>query len=80
VLYADMVGYSRLIGLDDAGTLARLKALRGPDRPGNRRARRSRYAAIRLTCWSCRHWRRADLGFRGILHLSRMSADRRFWP
>jgi len=25
VVYADMVGYSRLIGLDDAGTLARLK-------------------------------------------------------
>ena len=29
MLYADMVGYSRLIGLDDAGTLARLRALRG---------------------------------------------------
>jgi class 3 adenylate cyclase len=28
VLYADMVGYSRLIGSDDAGTLQRLKALR----------------------------------------------------
>jgi adenylate cyclase len=28
VVYADMVGYSRLIGLDDAGTLERLKALR----------------------------------------------------
>jgi len=28
VLYADMVGYSRLIGLDDVGTLARLQALR----------------------------------------------------
>ncbi len=28
VVYADMVGYSRLIGFDDAGTLARLKALR----------------------------------------------------
>jgi adenylate cyclase len=28
VLYADMVGYSRLIGLDDAGTLQRLRALR----------------------------------------------------
>src|SRR6478672_9303009 len=28
VVYADMVGYSRLIGLDDAGTLARLRALR----------------------------------------------------
>jgi TolB-like protein/class 3 adenylate cyclase len=28
VVYADMVGYSRLIGLDDAGTLARLKVLR----------------------------------------------------
>ena len=28
VLYADMVGYSRLIGLDDAGSLARLKRLR----------------------------------------------------
>ena len=29
VVYADMVGYSRLIGLDDAGTLERLRALRG---------------------------------------------------
>jgi adenylate cyclase len=28
VVYADMVGYSRLIGLDDAGTLERLRALR----------------------------------------------------
>jgi hypothetical protein len=28
VLYADMVGYSRLIGLDDQGTLGRLRALR----------------------------------------------------
>ena len=28
VVYADMVGYSRLIGLDDAGTLGRLRALR----------------------------------------------------
>jgi adenylate cyclase len=28
VLYADMVGYSRLIGLDDLGTLHRLRALR----------------------------------------------------
>jgi adenylate cyclase len=28
VLYADMVSYSRLIGLDDAGTLQRLRALR----------------------------------------------------
>ena len=28
VLYADMVGYSRLIGLDDAGTLQRLRGLR----------------------------------------------------
>jgi adenylate cyclase len=28
VMYADMVGYSRLIGLDDAGTLQRLRALR----------------------------------------------------
>jgi adenylate cyclase len=28
VLYADMVGYSRLIELDDAGTLQRLRALR----------------------------------------------------
>jgi class 3 adenylate cyclase len=25
VIYADMVGYSRLIGLDDAGTLERLR-------------------------------------------------------
>jgi adenylate cyclase len=29
VMYADMVGYSRLIGLDDAGTLNRLRLLRG---------------------------------------------------
>jgi adenylate cyclase len=28
VLYADMVGYSRLIGLDDVGTLGRLRRLR----------------------------------------------------
>ena len=28
VVYADMVGYSRLIGLDDAGTLERLRTLR----------------------------------------------------
>jgi class 3 adenylate cyclase len=28
VLYADMVGYSRLIGSDDAGTLERLRTLR----------------------------------------------------
>jgi adenylate cyclase len=28
IVYADMVGYSRLIGLDDAGTIQRLKALR----------------------------------------------------
>jgi TolB-like protein/class 3 adenylate cyclase len=28
VAYADMVGYSRLIGMDDAGTLARLRELR----------------------------------------------------
>ena len=29
VVHADMVGYSRLIGLDDAGTLQRLRKLRG---------------------------------------------------
>ena len=28
MVYADMVGYSRLIGLDDAGTLRRLQAVR----------------------------------------------------
>jgi class 3 adenylate cyclase len=28
IVYADMVGYSRLIGLDDAGTLQRLRSLR----------------------------------------------------
>jgi adenylate cyclase len=28
VMYADMIGYSRLIGLDDAATLERLRALR----------------------------------------------------
>ena len=39
VLYADMVGYSRLIGLDDAGTLERLRALRQTDRSSDRRAR-----------------------------------------
>ena len=30
IVYADMVGYSRLIGLDDAGTLRRLRTLRAP--------------------------------------------------
>src|SRR5262245_7058526 len=29
VVYADVVGYSRLIGLDDLGTLERLRELRG---------------------------------------------------
>lgn len=29
VVCADMVGYSRLIGLDDAGTFVRLRCLRG---------------------------------------------------
>jgi len=28
VLAADVVGYSRLMGIDEAGTLARLKAMR----------------------------------------------------
>src|ERR1700744_2297959 len=28
VMYADMVGYSRLVGLDDLGTAARLRRLR----------------------------------------------------
>ena len=28
IVYADMAGYSRLIGLDDAGTLSRLSTLR----------------------------------------------------
>lgn len=28
IVYADMVSYSRLIGLDDAGTFQRLRALR----------------------------------------------------
>jgi hypothetical protein len=28
VVHADVVGYSRLIGLDDTGTLERLRALR----------------------------------------------------
>ena len=28
IVYADMVGYSRLIGLDDIGTFERLRALR----------------------------------------------------
>jgi adenylate cyclase len=28
ILSADVVGYSRLMGIDEAGTLARLKALR----------------------------------------------------
>ena len=35
VVYADMVGYSRLIGLDDAGTLERLGLAPQPDRPGD---------------------------------------------
>ena len=36
VVYADMVGYSRLIGLDDVGTLQRLRSLRAKsDRSGN---------------------------------------------
>ena len=39
VLYADMVGYSRLIGLDDIGTLERLRgAPQKPHRPGDRGA------------------------------------------
>ena len=39
VVYADMVGYSRLIGLDDAGTLERLRTLRrDADRPSDRGA------------------------------------------
>jgi adenylate cyclase len=29
ILAADVVGYSRLMGADEAGTLARLRALRG---------------------------------------------------
>jgi adenylate cyclase len=29
VVYADMVGYSRLIGMDDTGTIQRLRSLRG---------------------------------------------------
>ena len=42
ILSADVVGYSRLMGIDEAGTLARLKAMRrdlsrsadrGPFRP-----------------------------------------------
>jgi adenylate cyclase len=28
IVYADMVGYSRLISIDDAGTIARLRTLR----------------------------------------------------
>ena len=38
VMYADMVGYSRLIGLDDAGTLDRLRTLR-TERDRSRRSR-----------------------------------------
>ena len=39
VVYADMVGYSRLIGLDDAGTLERLRDTpQEPDRPSDRGA------------------------------------------
>ena len=44
-MYADMVGYSRLIGLDDAGTLERLRTLRGtlidPAKAADGRAQRS---------------------------------------
>ena len=51
ILSADVVGYSRLMGIDEAGTLARLKALRrdldrsadcrafGPDRQADGRRR-----------------------------------------
>ena len=39
VVYADMVGYSRLIGLDDAGTLGKATDIAPqPDRPGDRGA------------------------------------------
>jgi hypothetical protein len=31
VVYADMVGYSRLLGMDDAGPLERLRTLTGGD-------------------------------------------------
>jgi class 3 adenylate cyclase len=47
IVHADMVGYSRLIGLDDQGTLERLRALRGDlidpaieEHGGKRRTRR----------------------------------------
>jgi adenylate cyclase len=37
ILSADVVGYSRLMGIDEAGTLARLKAIprRTSDQPVN---------------------------------------------
>ena len=36
VLAADVAGYSRLMGIDEEGTLARLKALCGPGDSGER--------------------------------------------
>ena len=40
ILAADVVGYSRLMERDEAGTLERLKAAQGADRAGPRPARR----------------------------------------
>ena len=55
VVYADMVGYSRLIGLDDAGTLERLRTLRRElidpaikEHGGRVRANRGRFAVDRV--------------------------------
>ena len=37
ILATDVVGYSRLMGIDEVGTLARLKAMQArPHRPGDR--------------------------------------------
>ena len=42
ILVADVVGYSKLVGSDEAGTLAQLQALRTDDhRARNRQARRT---------------------------------------
>jgi adenylate cyclase len=52
ILSADVVGYSRLMGIDEAGTLARLKALRrdliDPKSPPIRAGSSSSWATA---CW-----------------------------
>jgi hypothetical protein len=51
--------------------------------PTPRTTLRARYVAVRLTCWSCRHWRHADLqklidegrGDVPLIHLRRRCAN-----